>query len=84
MCRLPFEKLLDAAHIKSDSEGGEARVSNGLALCRIHHGAFDGPTLQHALKEMHGAKLAQLLASRSERPDPALLDERFQQFLRAG
>ena len=107
VCRLPFEKLLDAAHIKSDSDGGEARVSNGLALCRIHHGAFDanilgidadykvtikesvldtfdGPTLQHALKEMHGAKLAQLPASRPERPDRALLDERFQQFLRAG
>ena len=107
LCRLPFEKLLDAAHIKSDSDGGEARVSNGLALCPIHHGAFDtnilgidadykvtikenvldtfdGPTLQHVLKEMHGAKLAQLPASRPERPDRALLDERFQQFLRAG
>ena len=45
---------------------------------------LDGPTLQHALEEMHGAKLAQLPASRPERPDRALLDERFQQFLRAG
>ena len=45
---------------------------------------FDGPTLQHALKEMHGAKLAQLPASRPGRPDRTLLDERFQQFLRAG
>lgn len=41
VCRLPFAELLDAAHIKSDAEGGAARVSNGLALCKIHHGAFD-------------------------------------------
>ena len=42
---LPFDELLDAAHIKSDSEGGRAAVSNGLALCRIHHGAFDADIL---------------------------------------
>jgi putative restriction endonuclease len=41
ICRLPFAELLDAAHIKSDADGGAARVSNGLALCKIHHGAFD-------------------------------------------
>lgn len=41
VCRLPFAELLDAAHIKSDAEGGAARVTNGLALCKIHHGAFD-------------------------------------------
>lgn len=41
VCRLPFEQLLEAAHIKSDSEGGSAHITNGLSLCKIHHGAFD-------------------------------------------
>lgn len=41
VCRLPFAELLDAAHIKGDADDGAARVSNGLALCKIHHGAFD-------------------------------------------
>lgn len=41
VCGLPFAQLLDAAHIKPDSEGGKAIVTNGMALCRIHHGAFD-------------------------------------------
>jgi putative restriction endonuclease len=41
ICKLPFAELLDAAHIKSDAEGGAAVVTNGLALCKIHHGAFD-------------------------------------------
>ena len=31
----------DAAHIRPDSKGGAAAVPNGLALCKIHHGAFD-------------------------------------------
>lgn len=34
--------LLDAAHIIADSDvNGFARVSNGLALCKIHHAAYD-------------------------------------------
>jgi putative restriction endonuclease len=34
--------LLDAAHILSDRhERGEPLVSNGLAMCKIHHAAFD-------------------------------------------
>jgi len=37
--RLP--ELPDAAHIRADSDDGAARVSNGLSLCKIHHGAFD-------------------------------------------
>ena len=41
ICRLRLRQLLDAAHIKPDSEGGEPVVSNGLALCKIHHTAFD-------------------------------------------
>ena len=41
VCGLPFAELLDAAHIRADSKGGAAAVPNGLALCKIHHGAFD-------------------------------------------
>lgn len=41
ICLLPFTELLDAAHIKPDSQGGSAKVSNGLSLCKIHHGAYD-------------------------------------------
>lgn len=42
MCRLKHPKLLDAAHIIPDAdELGEPIVSNGMSLCRIHHGAFD-------------------------------------------
>jgi putative restriction endonuclease len=34
--------LLDAAHILEDKhEQGEPIVQNGLALCKIHHAAFD-------------------------------------------
>lgn len=41
-CRLRHQELLDAAHITADSEvTGEPVVSNGLALCKLHHAAFD-------------------------------------------
>mgnify|MGYP000751097885 CR=1 FL=1 len=42
ICNLGRRKLLDAAHIIDDSDPkGFAIVPNGLALCRIHHGAYD-------------------------------------------
>lgn len=42
ICRLNHRELLDAAHIIPDrEEHGFATVSNGLALCKIHHTAFD-------------------------------------------
>lgn len=42
ICRLKHRELLDAAHIIPDSEpGGEPIVTNGLALCKIHHAAYD-------------------------------------------
>jgi putative restriction endonuclease len=42
MCRLRHRPLLDAAHILPDrDERGFPEVTNGLALCRIHHGAYD-------------------------------------------
>ena len=103
VCRLPFPELLDAAHIKPDADGGAATVTNGLSLCKIHHGAydrdiigispdyrvhvreavlrtFDGPTLQHSIKEMHGERLRQLPSTTRQRPDRELLAERFERF----
>jgi putative restriction endonuclease len=41
VCRLRRAELVDAAHIVTDARGGEPVVPNGLALCRLHHAAFD-------------------------------------------
>jgi putative restriction endonuclease len=41
LCRLKHFQLLDAAHIIPDREEGEPRVRNGVALCKLHHAAFD-------------------------------------------
>lgn len=42
ICLLKHPDLLDAAHIVDDSlEYGLPTVNNGLALCKIHHAAYD-------------------------------------------
>lgn len=42
LCRLRHEELLDAAHILPDADPeGEPVVPNGIALCKLHHAAFD-------------------------------------------
>ena len=42
LCQLRHRELLDAAHILPDSHADSAPVvPNGLALCKIHHSAFD-------------------------------------------
>lgn len=42
VCGLRHSELLDAAHIVEDRhELGVAAVRNGLAMCKIHHAAFD-------------------------------------------
>lgn len=42
ICRLHHAELLDAAHILPDSHPlGDPVVPNGLALCKLHHAAFD-------------------------------------------
>jgi len=106
LCRLRHPELLDAAHIKEDAEGGKPVVTNGIAMCAIHHRAFDalvvgvtptyqvevrrdvltehdGPTLQHALQGIHGTALL-LPRRRTQRPDPQLLEERYERFRQAG
>ena len=46
VCRLHHVELLDAAHILPDrDERGRPEVPNGLALCKIHHAAFDASIL---------------------------------------
>lgn len=42
ICRLRHDELLEAAHILPDGHPlGEPVVPNGLALCKLHHAAFD-------------------------------------------
>lgn len=46
MCLLRHEPLLDAAHIIPDHDDrGLPEVRNGLALCKIHHSAYDANIL---------------------------------------
>ncbi len=46
VCSLGHAPLLDAAHIAPDAdEAGIAAVRNGLALCKIHHAAYDADLL---------------------------------------
>lgn len=108
VCRLQHRELLDAAHILGDRhDRGEPVVSNGMAMCKIHHAAFDanilgvrpdhvveiraeilaerdGPMLRHGLQSLHGARLMQLPRRAADRPDPARLEERYEQFRAAG
>lgn len=106
VCRLRVRELLEAAHIKGDAEGGDPIVPNGIAMCSIHHRAFDalvvgitpafkvevradvrqqtdGPTLRHSLQGVHGLNL-ELPHRRDQRPDPDLLEERYERFKAVG
>ncbi len=42
VCHFRHAELLDAAHIIGDKhEYGDAQVTNGMAMCKIHHAAYD-------------------------------------------
>lgn len=42
VCTLKYAELLDAAHIIADTdERGLPVVTNGMAMCKIHHAAYD-------------------------------------------
>jgi putative restriction endonuclease len=46
VCRLRHTELLDAAHILPDTHPrGEPVIPNGLAMCKLHHAAFDAEIL---------------------------------------
>jgi putative restriction endonuclease len=46
MCSLGHSSLLDAAHILEDKdERGRPEIPNGVALCKIHHSAYDANIL---------------------------------------
>ncbi|WP_231386293.1 HNH endonuclease [Arthrobacter sp. 131MFCol6.1] len=46
ICNLKHKVLLDAAHIIPDTEeDGVPTVVNGMAMCKIHHAAFDSKIL---------------------------------------
>jgi putative restriction endonuclease len=46
VCLLRHSELLDAAHILPDTHPlGEPIVPNGLAMCKLHHAAFDADIL---------------------------------------
>lgn len=46
VCNLGHAELVDAAHIIGDGQPlGQAIVPNGLAMCKIHHAAFDSRIL---------------------------------------
>ncbi len=57
ICRLRRAELVEAAHIIGDADGGEPVVTNGMALCKLHHAAFDRhilgvrPDLRIAIRE---------------------------------
>jgi putative restriction endonuclease len=69
VCRLKRVELVDAAHIVPDSLGGPPVVTNGMALCKLHHAAFDRNVLgirpdltvairEDVLEEVDGPMLA--------------------------
>jgi len=64
ICNLPRRELLEAAHILPDrDERGRPEVPNGLALCQLHHSAFDAKLL--GIRPDHRIEIApQLLLER--------------------
>jgi putative restriction endonuclease len=102
LCHLRHTRLLDAAHVLPDAAGGQPVVTNGIAMCKIHHAAYDadifgisptykvgvrpdvmkeldGPTLKYTLQEIDGSSI-ELPKRRAARPDPDLLEIRWNQF----
>lgn len=63
VCRLKVVSLLDAAHIVGDRHPlGDPVVPNGLAMCKIHHAAYDQNIIgirPDAVVEVNAALLTQ-------------------------
>jgi putative restriction endonuclease len=69
ICRLPRRELLDAAHILPDRHPrGEPVVPNGMALCKLHHSAYDSHLI--GIRPDRTVEVSQRLMS--ERDGPTL------------
>lgn len=80
VCALGHRRLLDAAHIIEErSADGDPVVPNGLALCKIHHAAYDSNVLgirpdytveihHRLLEEIDGPMLLHGLKGHHQRP----------------
>jgi putative restriction endonuclease len=67
VCRLPRRELLDAAHILPDRHArGEPVVPNGLALCKLHHSAYDANLL--GIRPDHVIEVAPTLMAEHDGP----------------
>lgn len=67
ICRLPRRELLDAAHILPDRDArGEPIVPNGLALCKLHHGAYDANLI--GIRPDHTVEISQRLMAEQDGP----------------
>lgn len=67
ICRLPRRELLDAAHILPDAhERGEPVVTNGLALCKLHHGAYDAHLI--GIRPDHTVEISERLMAEHDGP----------------
>lgn len=67
VCSLHHRELLDAAHIISDSKPhGLPIVTNGLALCKIHHAAYDNNIL--GIRPDHVVEIHQRLLQEIDGP----------------
>ena len=67
ICRLRHGELLDAAHIVPDrDELGLPEVTNGLALCKIHHAASDGYLI--GISPEYGVRVDQQLLDEVDGP----------------
>jgi putative restriction endonuclease len=57
LCHLGHRELIDAAHIREDAAGGMPTVTNGIAMCKLHHATFDsllvGVTPDHEIRVRH-------------------------------
>ena len=69
VCKLKRPELAEAAPLGPDSQGGPPIVTNGMAMCKLHHAAFDRNVLgvrpdltvairEDVLEEVDGPMLA--------------------------
>lgn len=79
VCDLPHAQLLEAAHIIPDvEESGAPEISNGLALCRVHHTAYDRSLIGiDATHRIHVAERAKKLETDRKHTSLTAFDGKF-------